>query len=250
MAGATARLGLIKPTGSEAALVSQLNENSDRIDAAVGYTLVTSTTLPTSPWRGQHIYETDTRLRRVWDGDSWEPTGPAAIATGIRPAATAGDTVIEKVTGKFYIYDSAGNWVPWSPPNKLYQTADSGFPNTDVHPDPTQKVVTRITLPNANYARNMVIQASVYMWYSQTGRIDAFLYRDSQAVDQVRAAVTGAATASGGQSFKLNGMSQVAKNTTPVVELRVARVDGTGTISFTGSSLIRMNVMTYPTDDL
>jgi hypothetical protein len=44
---------------------------------------VTSSTRPSSPWTGQHVYETDTKLEYVWDGTAWS-LGPVAgtIATG------------------------------------------------------------------------------------------------------------------------------------------------------------------------
>jgi hypothetical protein len=40
----------------------------------------TSSTRPSSPWTGQHVYETDTKLEYVWDGTSWT-IGPVAGTT-------------------------------------------------------------------------------------------------------------------------------------------------------------------------
>ena len=37
--------------------------------------VVTSTTRPTSPYEGQMIYETDTKLLRIWDGSAWDYVG-------------------------------------------------------------------------------------------------------------------------------------------------------------------------------
>ena len=37
--------------------------------------VVTSTTRPTSPYTGQMIYETDTKLLRIWDGSAWDYVG-------------------------------------------------------------------------------------------------------------------------------------------------------------------------------
>lgn len=75
MATSTGRLGLIKPTGSEAALVSQINANMDSIDSAVGFKVCTSTTRPTSPYPGESIYESDTGHHGFWTGGTWYMTG-------------------------------------------------------------------------------------------------------------------------------------------------------------------------------
>jgi hypothetical protein len=59
----TTRLGLYKPAadGSENVnVVSDLNDNWDRVDALVSYVPVTTGTYPASGYRGQAFYETDT----------------------------------------------------------------------------------------------------------------------------------------------------------------------------------------------
>lgn len=63
MATYTARLGLYKPAadGSENVnVVSDLNDNWDRVDALVSFVPVTTGTYPASGYRGQGFYETDT----------------------------------------------------------------------------------------------------------------------------------------------------------------------------------------------
>jgi hypothetical protein len=42
------------------------------VDGALGAKVCTSTTRPSSPYQGQTIYETDTRLLRFWDGSAWQ----------------------------------------------------------------------------------------------------------------------------------------------------------------------------------
>jgi hypothetical protein len=79
MATNTTKLGLIKPDFDDVVDVSELNDNFDDIDAAVGSTIVTSTTRPTSPWDGQIIYETDTKKSLVWDGSAWQPAGGSGV---------------------------------------------------------------------------------------------------------------------------------------------------------------------------
>ncbi len=75
MSTSTTRLALVKPdpnpTTGDDVDVSQLNDNADKLDAAVGWTICTSSTRPGSPWDGQPIYETDTnkfysRVEGAW----------------------------------------------------------------------------------------------------------------------------------------------------------------------------------------
>jgi len=75
MATSTTKLGLIKPDYTDVVDVADLNTNADDIDAAVGMTIVTSSTRPASPWAGQIIFETDTELSFVWDGSVWKASG-------------------------------------------------------------------------------------------------------------------------------------------------------------------------------
>jgi hypothetical protein len=78
MATTTTRLGLIKPDLTDIVDIGDLNDNADDLDAAVGMTIVTSTTRPTSPWDGQIIHETDTGNSFVWDGTAWKSAGGGA----------------------------------------------------------------------------------------------------------------------------------------------------------------------------
>lgn len=74
MATQTPRLKLTKPATSEPADINVLNGNFDKIDAAPGVTICTSTTRPSSPFVGQLIYETDSNLFYSYRSDSiWHP---------------------------------------------------------------------------------------------------------------------------------------------------------------------------------
>jgi hypothetical protein len=75
MATTTTKLGLIKPDFVDVVDISDLNSNADDIDAAIGSTIVTSATRPSTPFAGQVIYETDTEDSLVWDGTAWMPAG-------------------------------------------------------------------------------------------------------------------------------------------------------------------------------
>lgn len=86
MAIFTNRLNLQKPAGGSSgtipgddpADIDVINDNSDKIDAAVGVRYVTSTTRPATPYDGQLIKETDTGKLLVYrQGISdWEDAAP------------------------------------------------------------------------------------------------------------------------------------------------------------------------------
>jgi hypothetical protein len=77
MATSTTKLGLIKPDYTDVVDVADLNTNADDIDAAVGFTICTSSTRPATPWTGQSIFETDTSSSFVYDGSAWQSLGGA-----------------------------------------------------------------------------------------------------------------------------------------------------------------------------
>lgn len=78
----TTRLALSKPLGTETVDIDVLNANADKLDAAAGATICTSTTRPASPYSGQIIYETDTKL-------TWKYSGGWKLDTGIRPVVAS-----------------------------------------------------------------------------------------------------------------------------------------------------------------
>lgn len=47
------------------------------IAAVAGVTVCTSTTRPLNPEVGQTVYETDTKVSRLWDGTAW--VAPVAV---------------------------------------------------------------------------------------------------------------------------------------------------------------------------
>lgn len=75
MATTTTRLGLTKPDFTDVVDVSELNTNADTIDANIGAVLVTSGTLPGTPFAGQFVYETDTLSAKIWNGTAWVSVG-------------------------------------------------------------------------------------------------------------------------------------------------------------------------------
>jgi len=87
----TSRLGLIKPTpgtGEPVNVATQINQAWDKIDAAIGATICTSTTRPSPAFDGQIIRETDTGVIAVRNdaAGTWVsiyPPPPQAALPGI-----------------------------------------------------------------------------------------------------------------------------------------------------------------------
>ncbi|MGW3821792.1 hypothetical protein ACWEAF_05655 [Streptomyces sp. NPDC005071] len=74
----TPRLQLRKPLNDGSELVNvqtDLNQNADRIDLAVGYQVVTSTTRPSTPYSGKAITESDTGYRAYFSNGSAPASG-------------------------------------------------------------------------------------------------------------------------------------------------------------------------------
>lgn len=66
----------------------------------------TSTTRPTAPYEGQHIYETDTDIEYVWNGSAWvvnyvSAASPTFTGTPSAPTATAGTNTTQLATTAF-----------------------------------------------------------------------------------------------------------------------------------------------------
>jgi hypothetical protein len=88
----TDRLGLVKDSNDEHYAVETVNDNSDKIDAAVGFEESTSSTRPSAPYNGKGIWESDTGSVLYSNGGSpasgswrylWTPHGPIVVgATG------------------------------------------------------------------------------------------------------------------------------------------------------------------------
>jgi hypothetical protein len=76
----TTRLGLTKDDGTENYSVTRVNANSDKIDAAIGSIMCTSSTRPSSPFTGQTAYETDTLAQIVYTGSTWRYMSTPAVA--------------------------------------------------------------------------------------------------------------------------------------------------------------------------
>lgn len=83
MATTTTRLGLTKPDLTDIVDIAQLNSNADKIDTNIGAYICTSTTRPSTPYTGQVIYETDSKLTWTYASGAWK------LDTGIQPVVAS-----------------------------------------------------------------------------------------------------------------------------------------------------------------
>jgi hypothetical protein len=82
----------------------------------------TSTTRPTAPYEGQHIYETDTDIEYVWNGSAWvvnyvSAASPAFTGTPTAPTATAGTNTTQLATTEFVTagINTLGTYTAYTP---------------------------------------------------------------------------------------------------------------------------------------
>lgn len=116
----TTRLGLTLPVeATEFYDVDIVNANNTALDAAVGATICTSGTRPSTPYPGQIIYETDTEKILFRIGAAWveyePPAGVTVVAnTAARNAlaATEGMLVYRQDANAHEYYDGAA-WRPY-----------------------------------------------------------------------------------------------------------------------------------------
>ena len=115
MATNTTKLALSKPDGTDLVDIAVLNGNFDKIDAASGATICTSTTRPASPWNGQVIFETDTLNALVYRTatSSWAILGGSTVASDPPAGAGNGNFWWDSDNGKLYIYYNDGNSSQW-----------------------------------------------------------------------------------------------------------------------------------------
>lgn len=104
------KLQLALPTQTDPFSTADVRENWEKIDAAPGTYICTSTTRPalTAAQAGRKIYETNTGLEWVWNGTAWRRLGPFgllkrsngnwAIAERTTDFTTTSNTFVKVVT--------------------------------------------------------------------------------------------------------------------------------------------------------
>lgn len=115
MATNTTKLALSKPDGTDLVDIAVLNGNFDKIDAASGATICTSSTRPASPFNGQLIFETDTLNALVYrtSTTSWNIVGGSTVSSNPPAGAGNGNFWWDSDNGILYIYYNDGNSSQW-----------------------------------------------------------------------------------------------------------------------------------------
>lgn len=101
MSSFTGRLGLKRNDGSDPFLRQDFVDNWNRLDAAPGTHICTSTTRPTwtAAQQGRLILETDTGSLYQWNGSTW--VDPQAIPTYWSAALVVNATLAKNVTANY-----------------------------------------------------------------------------------------------------------------------------------------------------
>jgi hypothetical protein len=115
----TTKLGLELPAGSDLwSRASFLNDNLQNIDDNFGTVVCTSTTRPSSPYAGQLIYETDTRLlfQRNAANSAWVMVGNVPYLADPSDIASpyTGQIVYSSLGRQFWEFHTSTGWTPVS----------------------------------------------------------------------------------------------------------------------------------------
>ncbi|XTZ18197.1 hypothetical protein ACQSSU_12885 [Micromonospora echinospora] len=121
----------------------------------------------------------------------------------------------------------------------LLTTPDAGFP-VNANATGSEAVANRLTVPAATYDRILVIMAHTYGQYSQAAnRVTSRLYLNAARLDNHDQYL---ALANVDESFKHYAQTILPANTAGVVEVRFARLTGTGAVTTSTASTTVLTV--------
>jgi hypothetical protein len=170
--------------------------------------------------------------------------GAVTICTSsTRPTNPAnGQEIFETDTGIRGFWDSTlVQWRMFGKSQIFFE--DASFPQA-VTVTTGEGVASRITIPAATWARRIQAVSHVYGNYSQVNEFDAILYADSTVMGRARAKP---GTALEPVALSPVGALELAASVGVVIELRMARATGTGTInSSVSSGLTRLSAIAVP----
>lgn len=192
---ATTKLGLILPAHGPAPggliSVDDLADNLQKIDDFFGIVICTSGTRPSSPYAGQQIYETDTRMTYLRNAANtvWVMTDrvPSVAASGDIAVPYTGQLIWNTTTNLLYRYTGSA----WS--------VISIFNNTS-----TQTVSTSETTTSTSYADLATVGPNVTLTSVGIQALVIFratFYADTATVDENR---------QGAFSFEVSGATTTA----------------------------------------
>lgn len=178
---ATAKLGLILPAAGPApgGLISRadLANNFQKIDDFFGTVICTSVTRPSSPYAGQEIYETDTRMRYIRNAanSAWVMTDrvPSVAATGDIAVPYTGQLIWVTAVNLLYRYTGSA----WSAVT-IFNNASTQTVNTAENTSSGSYVDLTTVGPNVTLT-SVGIQAMVIFraaTFASVGTVDATRY--------------------------------------------------------------------------
>lgn len=112
MPGTTPRVGAPVPLGGEVIDVDVIAQAFDAFDDNIGGFVCTSATRPATPFVGQIIYETDTKLSLVYTGAAWQPNYLICTSATRPNPAPIGTIIYEADTFRVAIKTDELTWQP------------------------------------------------------------------------------------------------------------------------------------------
>ena len=194
MATNTTKLALSKPDGTDLVDIAVLNGNFDKIDAASGATICTSSTRPASPWNGQVIFETDTLNALVYRTatSSWAILGGSTVASEPPAGAGNGNFWWDSDNGKLYIYYNDGNsgqWVSVMPSQTAIDVSQNYIINGDF--EINQRAFTSITSNGYGFDRWAMYGSSGNTYSTQAFTPGAGPVSGTESTNYARLVTTG-----------------------------------------------------------
>lgn len=251
MGTSTPRLGLYKPDTTENVRISDINDNSDKLDAEVGAQLVVAGSLPTAPYEGKMVFETDSGALRIRHGSQWRvPTIGATYVSTKESVGTPfnGQLVYETSTDLLWVREGS-SWMLVGGPGTATRRYDNNHYayepkfNEDIVADANSpSEVARINIEARPYFRVLDISIIAHLTYTQTGRVEAAIYQNNSMIARSRMMMSGSVTSERVQVYNITMQQELAVDASTNINLRIGKVDGTGIVRLLGGSLFRFYV--------
>ena len=177
----------------------------------------TSTTRPTAPYEGQHIYETDTDIEYVWSGTAWvvnyvSAASPAFTGTPTAPTASAGTNTTQLATTAFVMGAFRILQVVTGTTNTQTSTGSGTFSDAGLSATITPKS-----------ASNKVLVFAQINWYNaDTNKITFSLVRGSTKINETNPLGGDSNNLDGGHFLTLLDSPATTSATTYKVQFRVS----------------------------
>lgn len=223
MVTTTSRLGLNKPDTTDLVDIAVLNQNADKLDAAAGATICTSSTRPTTPFNGQIIFETNTNSTLVYKAStsSWTIVGGVDVCTSsTRPSLPyEGQQIFETDTKKEYTYVS-GTWEPTVNSGSVLPVTNSAYASVVASQAARDALFPSPAQGNAVWRSDKGWEERYFALYNSStnpgGATPAGWYPVSGNMPKASVVKSGNTSLTGSAWNVLNGAGVFAENVAPV----------------------------------